>query len=502
MTSDDQSRDSVLQVRNLSKCYPGVKALDDVSLDLERGRAHALVGENGAGKSTLMRILAGLEWPDAGEIRFQGRRLHLRSPHDALRAGISMIHQELMPFPDLTVAENLLIGQEPGSRFPGWINRRALHREAAGCLERLGVRVSPESRMRDLSVAEMQTVEIAKALAHRTRILIMDEPSSALSDREVDRLIEVIRDLKTQGVSVIYISHRLDEIFRIADTVTVLRDGRHIATHPISAVDPDRLVALMVGRALNAGARPTPSAPGKVALSVRGLARTGEYRDVSFQVRHGEVLGLAGLMGAGRTEVVNALYGLTPADAGEIQVQGKPVQIASPRDALNHGIAWVSEDRKGFGLVLTMSVKHNLTLANLDRCSRGIVIDRREENRIATDRIQAFAIRTQGPDQPVEFLSGGNQQKVVIAKALLTEPDILILDEPTRGIDIGAKAEVYAIISRLAREGKAIILVSSELSEILALSDRILVLRAGTIAAELDPRQTTQEEILKWAMPD
>lgn len=502
MTSDDQSRDSVLQVRNLSKCYPGVKALDDVSLDLERGRAHALVGENGAGKSTLMRILAGLDRPDAGEIRCQGRRLHLRSPHDALRAGISMIHQELMPFPDLTVAENLLIGREPGSCFPGWIDRRALHREAARWLERLGVRVSPESRMRDLSVAEMQAVEIAKALAHRTRILIMDEPSSALSDREVDRLIEVIRDLKTEGVAVIYISHRLDEVFRIADTVTVLRDGRHIATLPIRAVDPDRLVALMVGRTLNAGARPTPSAPGKVALSVRGLARTGEFRDVSFQVRHGEVLGLAGLMGAGRTEVVNALYGLTPADAGEIQVQGKPVQIASPRDALNHGIALVSEDRKGFGLVLTMSVKHNLTLANLDRCSRGIVVDRCAENRIATDRIQAFAIRTQGPDQPVEFLSGGNQQKVVIAKALLTEPDILVLDEPTRGIDIGAKAEVYAIISRLAREGKAIILVSSELSEILALSNRILVLRAGTIAAELDPRQTTPEAILKWAMPD
>jgi inositol transport system ATP-binding protein len=489
-------------VRNLSKTFPGVKALDGVSLDLDRGQVHALVGENGAGKSTLMKILAGLDVPDAGEIRFKGRRLHLRSPHDALQAGLSMIHQELMPFPDLTVAENLLIGREPASRFPGWIDRRAMNREATRWLERLGVVVSPMTRMRDLSVAEMQTVEIAKALAHRAEMIIMDEPSSALSDREVDRLLEVIRDLKTQGVAVIYISHRLDEVFRIADTVTVLRDGRHIATHRVGDLTRDQLIALMVGRELSTAATQRAVAKGDVVLSVRRLVKEDRIQEVSFDVRHGEVLGLAGLMGAGRTDVVNAIYGLAPADAGEVQVKGRPVRIASPREALNQGIALVSEDRKGFGLVLTMSVKHNLTLANLDRYSRGVFIDHREENRVATDRIQAFAIKTQGLDQTVEFLSGGNQQKVVIAKALLTEPDILILDEPTRGIDIGAKAEVYAIISQLAREGKAIILVSSELSEILALSDRILVMREGTIAAELDPRQTTQEEILKWAMPD
>ena len=547
MNADRPNPNLVLQVRNLSKSFPGVHALADVRLEVERGRVHALVGENGAGKSTLMRILAGLEQPDAGEILLHGRPICFKNPHNALRHGLAMIHQELMPFRGLSVAENIFMGREPtlpfaglvarasslrgghpaleqdGSRagsplrqagclpyylacrllrLSGWIDRRAMNREAARVLHRLGVLLQPTRKMRELSVAEMQTVEIAKALVHQAEVLIMDEPTSAISEREVAALFQIIRDLTKAGVAVIYISHKLDEIYRIADTVTVLRDGRHVATHPVGNLDENRLIALMVGRALNAACPKSSVQTGAVALSVRGLRKAGHFHEVNFDVRRGEILGLAGLMGAGRTELVSAIYGLAPADAGEIRVGEEPVRIASPRHAIRHGIAMVNEDRKEFGLVLKMSVKHNLTLANLRRCCRGWLIDHRAENAVADDRIRACSIKTTGRNQPVSHLSGGNQQKVALAKALLSEPDILILDEPTRGIDIGAKAEIYAAISQLARAGKAIIMVSSELPEILSLSDRILVMREGAITAELNPRQTTPAEILKFAMPN
>ncbi len=492
----------LLQARNLSKSFPGVRALDGVQLSVEAGKTHAVTGENGAGKSTLMRILAGLDEPDAGEILFEDRPVHLRSPQTALRLGIAMIHQELLPFPELTVAENIFIGREPAYALFGWLDKGAMRREAERLLSLLGAPFPPTMKMKELSVAGMQMVEIAKALAHEARIIIMDEPTSALSDREAEALFRVIRDLQRRGVAVIYISHKLDEVFRLADTVTVLRDGRHMATRPIRDVTRKNLISLMVGRELNTVFPPIPPGNGEVALSVRGLTKAGRYRDIHFEARRGEILGIAGLMGAGRTELVSAISGLLPADSGEVWVRGVSVRIASPRDGLANGIAMVTEDRKKEGLVLTLSVKQNLTLASLPACCHGGFIDHRLENRVADERIHALGIKTPGRDERVYHLSGGNQQKVVIGRALLSNPDILILDEPTRGIDIGAKAEVYELIVRLASQGKVILLVSSELPEVMALSHRILVMHEGTITAELDPRQTTPEEVLKHAMKE
>ena len=459
------------------------------------------MGENGAGKSTLMKTLAGIHSPDEGEILLHGRPVRIRNPHEARQLGISMIHQELMPFLDLTVAGNICMGQEPTRRLPGWLDRSAMHRTASELLARLGVAIPPSRTMRQLSVAEMQTVEIAKALAHRAEVIIMDEPTSAISQREVDSLFAVIADLKQQGVAILYISHKMDEVFRIADTITVLRDGRYVATHDAKQLDRDRLITLMVGRELSAAVSGAAIHHDDVALEVRGLSRSGAFRNVNLEVRRGEILGIAGLMGAGRTELASALYGLAPAESGEIRVAGQAVRIANPRDAIKHGIALVTEDRKAFGLVPKLSVKQNITLASLRRCCRGPWIDHARENRVADEQIREFSIKTRDRNQRVESLSGGTQQKVVVAKALLAEPDVLILDEPTRGIDIGAKSEIYATIGRLAAQGKAIIMISSELPEVLAVSHRILVMREGEISAELDPRNTTQEEILHHAMP-
>lgn len=490
------TQDPILRVRGLCKAFPGVQALDGVHLKVEAGTVHALMGENGAGKSTLMNILAGLLTPDSGDISLHGKPVEIRTPHQSRQLGIAMIHQELLPFLDLTVAENIAMGREPTRWLPGWISRPAMQREAAELLARLGVAIEPTRPMRTLSVAEMQTVEIARALALNASVIIMDEPTSAISAREVEALFEIIRDLKQRGVAVIYVSHKFDEIFRIADTVTVLRDGRHVATKPVGELDGQKLIALMVGREL------VPSttrrfAKGEPVLEVRGLSRQDKFGKVTFAIHRGEVLGLAGLMGAGRTDVANAIYGLAPATAGEICVQGRTVHINCPAEALSAGIALVSEDRKQFGLVPQMSVARNLTLASL----RHWIVDGRAEDQVAKEQIRAFGIKATDPNQPVRNLSGGNQQKVVIAKALLTRPEILILDEPTRGIDIGAKAEVYAIVNRLAQAGKAVLLISSELPELLALSDRILVMRQGSMTAELDPHLTSQEEILKFAMP-
>ena len=493
--------DPLLQVRDLSKSFPGVRALDRVCVEVHRGTVHALVGENGAGKSTLMNILAGLLTPDAGTIRFQNRLVRFRSPHEARQAGIAMIHQELLPFPELSVAENILMGREPASRFLGWLDHRAMRQQAAQLLGQLGLTLAPERRMKELSVAEMQMVEIAKALAHKARVIIMDEPTSALSAREVAALFSIIRDLKSRGTAIIYISHKLEEIFALADAVTVLRDGRHVGTHRIGDLDEHKLVALMVGRELPVRSQEESPPAGDAVLEVRSLTKAGQFCDISFAVRHGEIVGLAGLMGAGRTELAEAIYGLSRCDSGTIRLRGQVARIQTPGAALRQGIAMVGEDRKTSGLVLGMSVKHNLTLSSLRRCCQGGFIRRRAEAALADEPIRSFGIKTPHRDQSVALLSGGNQQKVVLAKALLTAPDVLILDEPTRGIDIGAKAEVHAIISDLARQGKAILLISSELPELLALSHRLLVLRAGQVAAELDPRRTTQEEILRHAMP-
>jgi len=491
----------LLRVVNLSKSFAGVQALDRVQLEIERGQVHALMGENGAGKSTLMKILSGFYQPDNGQIWWKGQPVRLAHPHAALRLGIAMIHQELLPFPELSVAENIYMGQQPASRFLGWIDHRQMETAAQRLLASLGLAVPPSRPMKELSVSEMQVVEIAKALAHQVEVIIMDEPTSAISAPEVEALIAIIRDLQHRGVAVVYVSHRMDEVYRLADTVTVLRDGRHVATLPIGAVDRDQLIALMVGRELAEVFPPCLAALGEVALAVRGLGRAGKFRDITFTVRRGEVLGLAGLMGAGRTEVAYALFGLAPAEVGQIQVRARSLRITTPKEATANGIGLVTEDRRLYGLAPEMSVKHNLTLANLRQCCRAGFINHRQESRLAAEQIRAFAIKTADPDQAVGHLSGGNQQKVVLAKALLADPEVLILDEPTRGIDIGAKAEAYALIRKLARAGKAILLISSELPEVLALSNRLLVMREGLITAELDPKRTTPEEVMKHAMP-
>jgi inositol transport system ATP-binding protein len=407
-----------------------------------------------------------------------------------------MIHQELMPFRDLCVAENIGIGREPCRGFPGWIDRAAMRREAETLLAKLGIPIDPARRMGDLSVAEMQTVEIVKALAHEASVIIMDEPTTALSDREVTALFRVMDDLKKEGVAIIYISHKMDEIFRVADTITVMRDGRHIATRPAEMLDEPELIRLMVGRDPVTRAIESP-APGEPALELRDLETPGKFRGVSFTLRQGEILGLAGLMGAGRSELAHAIYGLEPAEVGEIRVHGKATRIASPAAALAAGIALVGEDRKRHGFVPKMSVRENLTLSSM-KTGR---IDHRAERALADEQIRTFSIKVSSPDQAVEKLSGGNQQKVVIAKALLTNPKVLILDEPTRGIDIGAKGEIHALVTRLARSGMAVLLISSELPELLALSDRLLVMSEGELTAELDPATTSEEEILRHAMP-
>lgn len=489
----------LLETRNITKSFSGVPVLNGISFRLAAGEVHALVGENGAGKTTFMKVLSGVHAPDGGELRLGGEPVRLPNAHQALRLGIAMIYQEPLPFPDLTVAENILMGQEP-SRF-GWLDRKRLNARAAELLRQLGVGLAPQTLMRRLRVAEIQAVEIAKALAHNARILIMDEPTSALSDREAEALFATIKELRSRGVAVIYISHKLEEIFRLADRITVLRDGVMVATHAASAVSREQLIAEMVGRPFIEAGQGTGAAAGEVLLSVSRLVLAGHFGGISFEVRRGEVLGLAGLMGAGRTEVLNAIYGLDPADSGEIRVSGRPVRIRSPRDALRAGIGLVTEDRKRFGFIPALAAPANITMGALERCCRAGWIRSGVERQVGRERIERFRIRGAHGNQPVERLSGGNQQKVVIARTLFTGPDILLLDEPTRGIDIAAKAEVHGIIRDLARSGKAVVLVSSELPELLALSDRMLVMREGALVGELDRESARPEEILRLAMP-
>jgi inositol transport system ATP-binding protein len=478
----------LLEAVGVSKSFWGIQALAGVDLKVYSGEIHAITGENGAGKSTLMRIIAGDEKPDGGSIGFRCR-------------AVAMIHQELLPFPDLSVAENIFMGHEPCRWIPGWVDRSRREQEAAALLTQLGVSVSPQARMGDLTIAEKQSVEIAKALARRADLVIMDEPTSALSERESEMLFRIILDLKKRGTAIVYISHRMQEIFRLADTITVMRDGRKVATAPAEEFEEDRLISMMVGRPLSLDAAKRPCMPDEVVLEIHELGRPPLFQNVSFTLRRGEILGLAGLMGAGRSDVAGAIFGLAPATLGTILVHGRSASIRSPAAALAQGIAMVNADRKEFGFIPNMSVKENVTLSSLARFGWGPFILRRSETAAAEDQIRRFDVRAAGHSQKVKFLSGGNQQKVAIARALLTDPEILILDEPTRGIDIGAKAEIYSIVAGLAQAGKAILLISSEMNEILSLSDRILVMREGTPVAEFLPAATSPEEILRYAIP-
>ena len=491
-----------LQITNLTKSYSGIKALDNVLLSLKKGEVHALMGENGAGKSTLMKILIGLINPDSGQIVLNGNNLGNGGVNDKFRKGISMIHQEILIVPELTVAQNIFLGKEKeigGSKL-GWLSDYNINARATELLHQLGLEISADVKMKHLSVAQMQMVEIAKAISNEAQIIIMDEPTSAISDKEVATLFRIIRDLKSKGVSIIYTSHKMDEIFEIADMVTVLRDGKYIGTKSASELNKNTLISMMVGRDLDSMFPERAVEKGREVLSVKNLSLHGKFSDISFEVYAGEILGLAGLMGAGRTEIARVIYGMDQADLGDIFIQGKKAVISSPREAVKNGIGYVSEDRKGLGFIPALSVKENMTLASLSKHRKGIFINTNSENKVAEKMISDLMIKVSGSDQKVMHLSGGNQQKVVIAKVLLASPKIIILDEPTRGIDIGAKFEIYKLIQNLAAEGLAVIIISSELPEILGMSDRIMVLSKGRKTAMLSRQEATQELIMKHAV--
>ena len=489
----------LLKAENISKSFPGVKALDKVNLTIEVGKVHTIIGENGAGKSTLMKILMGMLSPDEGAIFYKGETVRFTSVNEAIKKGLSMIHQELLPFPELSIAENIFMGKEPTLSIPGWINTKEMNKNAALLMDKLGSKIVVTRAMKELSIADMQMVEIAKAISNQSEIIIMDEPTSALSNREIDILFGIIEELKKQGVAILYISHKMEEIFKISDTITVMRDGRHITTCDIGEIDQQKLISLIVGREINSIFEKKESTLGDEILSVSEL--TGEkFKNINFNIRRGEILGIAGLMGSGRTEIVNSIYGLEKIIKGTIFINGKKVKIRSPKDAIKNSIGLVSEDRKKYGLVLGSSVKHNISLSSLRKFANGLFLNLKKENEMADNRINQLTIKVTSRNQVANFLSGGNQQKVVIAKVLLNDADIIIFDEPTRGIDIGAKSEIYKLMTQLVSAGKAIILISSELPEILGLSDRILVIRGGEIKAELSQIEATQELIMKHAM--
>lgn len=486
---------------NIVKSFPGVKALDGVSLEIRQGEVHALMGENGAGKSTLMKILAGLYKADGGEIYQDGRKIEIHSIRDSIRYGISMIHQELMPIRDMMVCENIFLGREPlvakGVRF---VDRKRLVQMTKEVFEEVGIdSISPKSYMRELSVAETQLVEIAKAISHNSKYIIMDEPTSAITDKEVAKLFDLIGRLREKGVGIVYISHKMDEIFKIADRITVLRDGKHIATKAAREMDENSLITMMVGRELNLFEK-AKSQIGEVVLSVRHLSSSGLFEDINFDLRKGEILGLAGLMGAGRTEMVESIFGLRKLERGEIYLHGKKVRIKNTRDAIKNKIALIPEDRKQIGLNLIASVKDNITIASIDQFTKCGFVNRKKENQIVDEQMKILNIKTPSRNQLVNNLSGGNQQKVVISKWLVSNADIIILDEPTRGIDVGAKSEIHYLISKLAQSGKAVIVISSEMPEVIGMSDRVLVMCEGRITGELTGEETTQERIMSLAM--
>ena len=490
----------MLRALELRKDFGGLTVLHPTSIDFLPGEVHALMGENGAGKSTLMKIVAGLYRPDGGQVEWRERYAEFTSPHDALVAGIAMIHQELMPIPNLTVAENITLGTEPCSSF-GLIDRPAQLARAKELLGELESDINPTRMMRTLTVAQTQVVEIAKALGRQADVILMDEPTAALSDHEVAALFRAITRLKARGVAIVYTTHKMDEVFRLADRISVLRDGRLVGTAPAAELNPAKLITMMVGREL-ADVFPVRHSPSdEILLEVSGLTREPAYRDISFKVRRGEVVALAGLMGAGRTEVVSAIYGLQPATEGQIRLKGTPLSIRNPEDALAAGIGMVTEDRKGLGLIPALGVGQNITLSALRDYSRGPLVDHSAESAASETQMTEFAVKANSSSQPISQLSGGNQQKALLARCLLGTPDLIILDEPTRGIDIGAKAEIYALIQKLARAGKGILLVSSELPEVLSLAHRIVVLRRGSVSATLDAASTDQETVLRHAMP-
>lgn len=491
-------RAPLLQMMGISKTFPGVRALDSVDFELYAGEIHALVGENGAGKSTLIKILSGALPADEGRMILRGSEVAFRNPREAIDKGIATINQELMLVPQLSVAENVLLGRLPHKRL-GLVDREAMRSYARQALSMLGLELDPDTPVGALSVAEQQATEIAKALSRQAEIIIMDEPTSALAGREIDNLLNYIERLRSQGKAVILITHKLDEAFRAADRITVLRDGHHIGTVLTTDTAPDKVVNMMVGRSVESVFIKEESEIGEPILEVRNLTRRGKFNDISFTLRRGEVLGFSGLVGAGRTDVVRAIFGADPIDAGEIRIAGKRVESLTLAKRIEAGLGLVPEDRKRHGLALGMTVGDNLTLAVLNRLAKWGWRRQAQERKVAAGLVSDLSIKTPSLSTEVITLSGGNQQKVVVGKWLATRPHILVLDEPTRGIDIGAKAEMHALIQRLAHRGVAILLVSSELVEVMSVSDRILVMHEGQITGEFSYGKATEEQIMACA---
>jgi ribose transport system ATP-binding protein len=489
----------LVTITDLDKLFPGVQALKKARFGLVAGEVHALMGENGAGKSTLMKVLAGIYRKDGGEIRIEGRPVEIASPRGAQDLGIGMIHQELNLMNDLTAAQNIFIGREPRRTFGLFLDEDELNRRAAALFERMNLRLDPQVEVGELSVAKQQMVEIAKALSFRSKVLIMDEPTAALNASETAELFRIIRQLKAEGVGIVYISHKMDELKEISDRVTVMRDGEYVGTVPTATTPIDTIISMMVGRSLDEHAEAVPDEAGHPVLEVRGLCRGHAVKDVSFTLAKGEILGFAGLMGAGRTEVARAIFGADPLEDGEILVHGRKVSIRSPRDAVRLGIGYLSEDRKRYGLALGMDVASNVVMTNLRRYLRLGFLKAGAIRQTARTYVARLQIRTPSESQEVRLLSGGNQQKIVIAKWLERDCDILFFDEPTRGIDVGAKNEIYKLLNALAAQGRAIVMISSELPEILRMSHRIAVMCEGRLTGILPRKGTTQEDIMRLA---
>ena len=490
----------ILELRGIEKLFPGVKALSNMSFAVKRGSVHVLCGENGAGKSTLCKIINGIYQPDRGEILLNGESIVFKDPMEAQQHKISMIFQELNFIPEFTVEQYFFLGIEPVNRF-GKIDWKSIRERTNALLAQENLPYAPDTRLKDLSVSDLQMLEITKAISRQAHILIMDEPTSAITSKEVEILFRKIDQLKKQGVGIIYISHKMDEIFRIADEISVLRDGKLIATKPAKELDIDTVIKLMVGRKMESIFPPRHDQEvGPILLEVENLKRQAFFRDINFQLRQGEVVGFAGLMGAGRTEVVRALFGLDPIDSGTIRIKGNPVRIREVQDSMDHGMAMVSEDRKRFGIIPVRDVKENISLSSLGKVHNLLGIQHRQERTRAEEISRRMNVKTPTLETLISSLSGGNQQKIVIAKWLLRAPDILLLDEPTRGIDVGAKFEIYRLITELAKEGKGVLMISSEMEELIGVCDRIYVMAKGRITGELERKAFSQENILKLAL--
>jgi ribose transport system ATP-binding protein len=493
--------DVLVSMEGIDKTFPGVHALSECRFELRSGEVHALVGENGAGKSTLMKVLAGVYKKDAGRIIFNGHEVDIPNPRTAQMLGISIIHQELNLMNHLSVAQNIFIGREPHSRIPFLLDERKINDQTDQLFDSLHMKLDPRVKVADLTVAKQQMVEIAKALSYNAQVLIMDEPTAALTESEIDDLFRIIRQLRAKGVGIVHISHRLEELKQISDRITVMRDGRYVDTVNTAEVSIDRIISMMVGRTIFESTPEVPeNANQEVVLEVRNLNRGKLVKDVSFQLKKGEILGFAGLLGAGRTEVARAIFGADSIDSGEVLVHGRKVEIHSPSDSVRHGIGYLSEDRKRYGVTVGMDVENNIVLATFKKYLRILGwVDTAKTRTTADHYVEALSIKTPSIQQKVKNLSGGNQQKVVIGKWLTADTEILIFDEPTRGIDVGAKSEIYRLLNDLAQQGKAIIMISSELPEILRMSHRIIVMCEGRVTGELNIAEATQEKIMKYA---